>query len=328
MSASEIRYSVVAPVFNEEDICQELCQRISDTMEQTGEAYEVIIVDDGSTDQTLDVLIKESKNRDVLKIVQLSRNFGQEPAICAGLKIAAGREIILIDGDLQDPPEVILDLIAKKKDGFQVVFGKKKNRKEGLIRRALTRLFYLLMHFFSQVQFPIDVGVFSLMDREVSNWLLNFSEPNKHVSGLRSYIGFRQCAVEYERAKRPAGREKNLYQLVRMGLNAFFAFSMFPLRFSGVVLFIIVLWGGLIFAQSALMFSQSRPEAAILATHFEFFIVACLVVFALTFAVISEYVGRSFEMSKQRPSFIIASVVAGGEIQPISANSKFNSFIP
>ena len=319
---TDVRYSVIAPVYNEQALCLDLCKQLGAAMDETGETYELIIVDDGSDDSTHQLLIEESKSRPELRVVRLSRNFGQEPAVCGGIKLARGRELILIDGDLQDPPTVILDMIAKKRQGYDVVFGKKKKRKEGIFRRLLTQIFYLLMHFFSQIRFPMDAGIFSLMDKEVGEWLTNFPEPNKHVSGLRTYIGFNQGVVEYDRAPRAAGEEKNLYQLIRMGLNAFFAFSMFPLRLVGGALFVVFLWGVGIIIHSLVMLSKSAPDAAVITAHTDFFYVGCLTVFALTFGVMAEYLGRSFEMAKGRPTFIIASVGANGRVERLSVDGK------
>ena len=306
--APAIRFSVVSPVFNEEALCRDLCEQLAVTIAQTGEPFEIIIVDDGSTDRTCEILREESQHRPYLRVVQLSRNFGQEAAICAGMSLATGEEVILIDGDLQDPPEVIPQLIAKKREGYNVVYGHKYGRKEGFFRRRLTQIFYFLMYFFSQARFPIDAGIFSIIDRRIAQLILGLTENNKHFSGLRAFVGFRQGHVSYERTQRMAGQGKSFLHLLRMGANAFFAFSIFPLRAMSFLLLFVVIWGLGIVGWGIISAATGTPGIG----HLELFSVIATVVVALGVIILCEYIGRIHEQSKGRPHFIINSVIAHG----------------
>jgi dolichol-phosphate mannosyltransferase len=231
----------------------------------------------------------------------------------AGIEVAEGEEIILIDGDLQDPPEVISDLIEEKRKGYSIVCGKKIKRKENWLRRNMTALFYILMHFFAQANYPRNVGVFSILDRQTLNWLKKFPETNVHLSGLRHYIGFRQSEVVYERAERSAGDSKSLYQLTRMGLNAFFAFSIFPLRFANFLLLLIASLGLLVLGWS--LFSSIFLIDVVQLDHiFNWFYILALVAVALSLVIFSEYIGRTFNMVKNRPLYIIDEIVKNGVV--------------
>lgn len=318
-----IRYSVIAPVYNEEELCIELCKRISKTLKKTGENFEIILIDDGSTDGTFSILEKQSLKNPELKVVRLSKNFGQEPAIICGIEISCGEEIILIDGDLQDPPEVILDLIKKKNKNYNIVSGVKFKRKENIVRRLFTAVFYLAMHFFAQIQYPMNMGVFSIMDRRAALWLLHFSEPNKHISGFRLFIGFRQTHIRYERDLRKGGNPKSLYQLTRMGLNAFFAFSMFPLRLVNVLLIILTI-ASMGFFVWLLFAGTGGIDSNIKSIILDNFIIIAIVIFSTTLIVVAEYIGRIAESSKQRPAYIIDSITTGGNSSQVWPKKKIN----
>jgi dolichol-phosphate mannosyltransferase len=306
--------SVVIPLYNEEENCRELLARLTEVMAGIGKPYELVFVDDGSTDRTAGIVREMGRSDPAVALVSLSRNFGQENAVCAGLSVAQGAEVVLMDGDLQDSPEIIPAMLARKREGYGVVYGVKSDRKESLLRRGLTNAYYHLMLFFAQVHMPLNAGLFSVMDARVAREIVGFTENNKHISGLRSYVGFRQTAFPYSRSERHAGQAKSLYQLFRMGLNAFFAFTIVPLR---VIVFLGLLMaslGAAFSAYSLLAYLFSWSGAAGFDVWKLILVVqGTIVTLGVTF--LAEYLGRVYIENKRRPDFFIDSITrgAGGE---------------
>lgn len=312
---SLIEYSVVVPLFNEEELFQELYGRLKAVMKSISESYEIIFIDDGSLDSTYNQIVEAAKNDTNVVAVSLSRNFGQENSIISGIQCSMGEVIFLMDGDLQDPPELIPQLLKRKNEGFDVVYAVKANRKESFVKKLLTSVFYMMMHFLGNVRMPVNAGIFSVMNRAVAMNIVNFPENNKYISGIRSYIGYNQSALPYNREVRKKGSSKSYYQLFRMGLNAFFSFSIFPLR---LMMFVGILLNSL----TALLFVALTVKVFFSeSSHFDFnhllllyFLIQFIAIISFLI-ILSEYLGRTHELAKQRPDFIIKSVFKKGSLQ-------------
>jgi glycosyltransferase involved in cell wall biosynthesis len=223
--------SVVIPIFNEQGCLRELYSRLVGVLQQGGASYEIIFVDDGSRDSSPE-LLKEFAGADFnVKVLRLSRNFGHQAAITAGLEHARGGAVVLMDGDLQDPPEVIPQFVEKWREGWDVVYAIKTRRKENAVKRFAFWLFYRLLGYMSDVTLPLDAGIFSLMDRRVVDWLKALPERNRYLAGLRVWVGFRQTGIEFERASRYDDRPRQtLGRLMKLALDGIFSFSQFPIH--------------------------------------------------------------------------------------------------
>lgn len=223
--------SVVSTFYCEENIIKEYYKRVIDNLKKLVDKYEIIMVDDGSNDRTWDEIVSLSKIDPNVKGIRLSRNFGLQPAAMAGLYETSGNPIILLDGDLQDPPELFGSLLEKWEEGFDVVYTIKKSRPENKFKQKLFGLFYKLFDSMSDTKLS-SAGLFSLMDRKVVHELIRLKENIPYVPGLRSWLGFSQFSIEYERQKRFHGAPRQtMKKLFKMGENAILSFSFFPLNF-------------------------------------------------------------------------------------------------
>lgn len=307
------RVSVAVPILNEEEVIPELLRRLRAVLDGVpGGPHEMIFVDDGSTDRTLALLEGASKEDRRIRVVSLSRNFGHQAAICAGLDEATGDVVVVMDADLQDVPEAIPAFLAKHDEGYEVVYARRVQRKEGVLLRASYWLFYRLMAFFSNVRVPLDAGDFSLMSRPVVDALKATPERLRYVRGLRAWVGFRQIGIDVERAERQAGTPKyDAIKLLKLAFDGIFAFSVVPLRASAGVGFFTIL-ASVAFALYALFakfFLDQSPQGF---TALIMAIVFLAGVQLLFLGVIGEYVGRVYEEAKGRPVYIVRSR-SGGE---------------
>ncbi len=296
--------SVVVPLFNEEENLPTLYRRLTDSLARDGELFELIFVDDGSTDATAR-LLKELEHGDRrVVVVQLSRNFGHQAAICAGIDQARGEAVILMDGDLQDPPEVLGSLLAKWRLGYEVVYAVRTKRKEGLAKHCAYALFYRLLRTVSDLDIPLDSGDFCLMDRVVVDTLKDMPERSRFVRGLRSFAGFRQTGVRYERAARNAGAPKYTFRaLVRLAVDGLIGFSNFPLTLityvGAAMLSLALVMGGWLTLHC--LGSRQAPEGWSL-TLFAVLMTGALQLLSL--GIVGQYVQRIFTESKRRPTYI------------------------
>lgn len=225
--------SIVIPCFNEADVLPLLRERLVGALDALEVAWEVVAVDDGSFDETFALLSQIHEEDERFKVVRLSRNFGHQAALLAGLSFSSGQAVAIMDADLQDPPEVLGDYLEHWRNGYDVVYAIRRKRKEGLLKRLAYALYYRLLKRVSDVEIPLDAGDFCLMDRRVVNVLLGLPERNVFLRGLRAWSGFRQIGVRYERQKRAAGAPKYSFQkLVHLALDGIFSFSTMPLRFA------------------------------------------------------------------------------------------------
>lgn len=307
-SASEdaVCLSIVIPVYNEADGLPELFRRLTATMQGLAEPYEIIFVDDGSTDGSLDILESIfAMDRIHVRIISLSRNFGHQQAISAGLDRARGRATIVMDADLQDPPEVIPAFVDKWHAGYQVVYAVREKRKEPIIKRASYRFFYLVLRSISRVDMPLDAGDFGLMDRCVVDVIRSLPERNRFVRGLRSWVGFRRIGVPYDRDARFAGKTKYTFRrLVGLALDGMISFSYFPLRLGTLLGFIVSALSiviGAYYLIRALTTGIGLPGFATIVILVSFLGGVQL----LTLGIIGEYLGHTLEEVKHRPAHIV-----------------------
>jgi glycosyltransferase involved in cell wall biosynthesis len=303
------RVSLAIPVFNEEAIVPELVRRTTAVLDQIpGGPHEIVLADDGSSDRTLELLEKAAEKDPRIVVVSLSRNFGHQTALSAALDQVSGDVAVLLDGDLQDPPEAVPTLLEWYQQGYDVVYVRRVNRKESWWLRACYYLFYRLLAALSSVQLPLDAGDFGLMSRRVIAEIRRMPEQHRYLRGLRTWVGFRQIGIPLERSARHAGRTKySPLKLLKLASDGIFAFSIAPLRAAAA------LGAGAIalsfpFALYSLYakFRMHSPQgftALILAIMF----FSGLNLFFL--GIIGEYVGRVYEETKGRPHYIVLKII-------------------
>jgi dolichol-phosphate mannosyltransferase len=295
-------------VYNEIDCVEQLYNRITSVLEKMNCTYEFLIVDDGSTDGTLEYITKKTQDNPSLKVVELSRNFGLQAAVTACLKYADGDALILLDGDLQDPPELIPDLIEEWKKGADVVYTVKSSRREFFLKRFLFSMFYGIQNFILKGAIPTQAGNFSLLDRKVVNAVNNLKETNRYFPGLRRWSGFNQVPFYYDRGKRAGGKPKmNLFRLLRLGMDGIFNYTHIPLHFSFLMGFaMLVLAFGL---SCNVLYQKFISHKAILGWTSTILII-CLIggVQLISISILGEYIVRIFENSKRRPEFFVREI--------------------
>ena len=300
--------SVVIPVFNEEENIPALYSRVTAALQGTGLDHELIFVDDGSGDESLKRLHAVGEKDPRVTIVELSRNFGHQVAISAGLDHARGKAVMVMDADLQDPPEVLPEFIKKWQEGHDVVYAVRKNRKEGWGKRLAYSAFYRLLHRTANIDIPLDAGDFCIMDRKVVDLLMAMPERNRFVRGIRSWVGLDQVGLAYERHSRQAGRSRYTFtRLVCLALDGFISFSYLPLRLiaiAGALVSLFSIFMAVFYAAKKLLVGLNPPGFATLTVAIFFFAGVQL----LTIGVIGEYVGRIFEEVKRRPLYVVRRV--------------------
>lgn len=324
MSSAKPLLSIVIPCFNEEEVLPRTHERLLQVFgarEDVG--LEVVYVDDGSSDGTPRLLEEMSAADPRVTVVSLSRNFGHQPAVTAGLVYAGGDCVAVMDADLQDPPEVLSDMLERWKDGAQVVYGVRKNRKEGRLLTFLFGFYYRLLAWLADITIPLDSGDFSLMDRRVTETLNRLPEQNRFVRGLRAWSGFRQEPFAYDRPARAAGTTKySFLKRLRGAFDGLFDFSTKPLS--------IVFWVGLsisilsfiaiCFYLLAFIFDWSFLQSK--SGVREGFTTIVLAIFFLggvqlgAIGLLGEYIGRMYRETKGRPGFVVERVLTKGKKQP------------
>lgn len=315
-------YSIVVPLYNEEEVLMETYRRLKAVMDSCGEPYEVVMINDGSRDRTATLAKDICSSDPSFKLLNFSRNFGHQTAITAGMDYTSGQAIVVIDADLQDPPEIILEMIAKWKEGFEVVYGKRTTRKgETAFKKFTARTFYRTLNSMTDVKIPTDVGDFRLIDRKVKDALLRVPEHNRYVRGLISWLGFRQTAVEFVREPRFAGETKYpLKKMIKLAVDGITSFSYKPLKFSiGIGVFLSCF--SLVFALVVVILrllnaTDMEPGWASLMVVMLFFFGVVLIMLGI----IGEYIGRIFEEVKGRPLYIISEEI--GDFSEKAANRK------
>lgn len=311
-----IIYSIVVPVFNEELVISECHRKLKEVMDETNEEYEIIFVNDGSTDTTrkkAEVICKKDKN---VKLVNFSRNFGHQAAITAGMDISNGEAIVVIDADLQDPPEVILKMIEKWKQGYEIVYGKRLKREgETFLKKVTSKMYYRILRSMTSIDIPVDVGDFRLIDRKVCDALSSLPEKSRYVRGLVSWVGFKQTYVEFVRHERFAGKTKySLSKMIKLAVDGITSMSYKPLSFAnyfgstcitlGIIAFIIIT------IKNALSHVSILSLDSILAIN-----IAMFGTVFISHGIMGQYISRIFEETKERPVYVIDNILNYKEIE-------------
>ena len=303
------KYSLVIPLYNEESTIPALYQRVSAVMDGLDDTSELILVNDGSQDRTLELLRALHDRDDRMVYLSLARNFGHQIAVTAGLNYVRGKAIIVLDGDLQDPPELIPDLLALWQQGYQVVYAQRTKRvREGWFKRLCAYAFYRILKHLADVEIPTDTGDFCLMDRQVVDLLNQMPERNRYLRGLRAWVGFKQIALEFDRDSRFAGEVKYTFtKSLGLAINGLVSFSSVPLRLStylglfsaflAIVMVILVIYWR-VFTNSTLTGFATIAIAI-------FFLGA---VQLIGIGILGEYVGRIYEEVKHRPLYTLSEV--------------------
>ncbi|MCP8970603.1 glycosyltransferase family 2 protein [Ectobacillus ponti] len=305
--SQSIQYSIIIPVYNEEAVVRETYRRLTEVMEQLGEAYELLFVNDGSRDRTGELVEGMAKRDHRVKLLDFSRNFGHQIAITAGMDYARGDAVIIIDADLQDPPELIPDMIAKWREGYEVVYAKRAKRKgETLFKKWSAALFYRTLHAITEIDIPMDTGDFRLMDRRVCEAMRSIREKNRFVRGLVSWVGFRQTAIEYVRDERFAGETKYpLKKMLRFSMDGITSFSYKPLKLASYLGFFISFSSFLYLLVS--LFQRLFTSHSVVAGWTS--LIACVLllngVILILLGVIGEYIGRIYDETKDRPLYLL-----------------------
>ncbi len=313
MSADPV-YSIVAPVYNEAGNLRPFYAAVASALDSTGETWELLLVDDGSADGSLEIMLDLASADSRVRVIAFARNFGHQIAVTAGVDYATGRAIVLIDADLQDPPSVIPRLIAKWKEGYDVVYAVRAQRKgERPWKKLSAKLFYRLLHRITDIKIPVDTGDFRLMDERVARVLRQMREHHRFVRGMTSWVGYRQTGVEYARERRLWGETKYpLGKMIGFALDAVTSFSFFPLQVMLAISFALALLSLAV----GLVISVLR-----LALGEEFFggqattIVLLLLLssFQLFFLfIIGQYVARGYDEARDRPLYVVASTAGLG----------------
>jgi dolichol-phosphate mannosyltransferase len=300
-------YSIIAPVYNEICCLDVLYQRLSEVMNQADGEWELILVDDGSTDGSTDKISELGRLDKRVRPVIFARNFGHQIAVTAGLDYSRGDAVIIIDADLQDPPEVILELIQKWREGFEVVYAQRSEREgETFFKRVTASLFYRTIYRITDVKIPLDTGDFRLLDRKVVNVMNSMRERHRFLRGMSAWVGFRSVGVPYKRAARFAGTTKYPFKkMLKLALTAVTSFSYVPLQ--------IAMWVGFLSAGAAILAIPVVIILRLIGSQFFFGQATTLIavlflggVQLISLGILGEYVGRIYDEVKGRPLYIVS----------------------
>jgi polyisoprenyl-phosphate glycosyltransferase len=313
--------SIVIPCYNEEAVLPRTIERLTKVLEPLAEDWEVLCVDDGSRDETWQILTRQYQLDSRWRALQFARNFGHQAAVSAGIHYALGKCLVLLDSDLQDPPELIPELVAKWREGNEVVYAIRRKRKEGFLKRFAYKAFYRVLAKLSETEIQLDSGDFCLLDRKVIDVLKAMPERRRFIRGLRAWAGFRQTGVEYERHARAAGEPKyTLPKLMGLAFDGIFTMSALPLRF---ILYLglsvsMLSMAGAIFTLVQRIFAKQFE-----AIHLEPVPGFATIVIAIFFlggvqlvclGVIGEYLGRIYEEVKQRPCWVVRDTLGSNGV--------------
>lgn len=302
-----IEISVVTPVLNEEETILKFIEKLNLTLLNLNKNYEIIFVLDPCSDKTEELILNEAKKNKNIKLITLSRKFGQPAATLAGLGFAKGEYVVVIDADLQDPPELIKDLYEKIKSGYDVIYAEREKRHgESIIKKIVSGIGYKVINYFSEVNIPTNVGDFRIMNKKIVRELLNLNESHGFLRGLVSFVGFKQSSIKYIRDERYAGKTKynRFIGSLKIGLNGLFGFTSRPLQFVSLlgIFFSIFsfVFGGWYFLQKILGFDLT-PGLSTTVITITFFSGIQLI----ALGIIGEYIGRIYDEVKKRPKYII-----------------------
>ncbi|WP_377863724.1 glycosyltransferase family 2 protein [Bacillus sp. R86525] len=317
--------SVVVPMYFEEEVAQECYNRLKSVMLQNNINYEFVFVNDGSTDRTMEILSEIAANDYRTKIVNFARNFGHQIAVTAGIAAAKGDAIVIIDADLQDPPEVIPELIAKWEEGYEVVYAKRKQRKGETWFKLLTaKYFYKFLNYMSDIDIPKDTGDFRIIDRKVADVFNQMTERNRFIRGMMSWVGFRQTYVEYERDERFAGETKYpLKKMIKFASDGIIAFSTKPLRIvmSLGLLSVLISIAVLLYTITVkIIGNDTQTGWASIMVAITFFSGIQL----LGLGIVGQYIARIYDESKNRPIYIVKETINVAEDETAQKKETVN----
>lgn len=320
------KYSFIVPVYNEEDTLGEMYRRVSAVMDQMDGPVELILINDGSRDRSLELMRQLHEQDSRVCYLSFARNFGHQTAVTAGLNFVRGQVIVILDADLQDPPELIPELVEQWRQGYEVVYAQRtQRRQESWFKRFTAYAFYRLLKRLADVDIPTDTGDFCLMDRKVVDILNSMPERNRYIRGLRSWIGFRQTAIRFQRDPRFAGEVKYTFsKSLALAINGLVSFSKVPLRISTYVgLFSALIAGLMIILVLYWRFSQpASPLTGYATIAAAIFFLGAVQLFSI--GILGEYIGRIYEEVKNRPLYTLAEVAGftsspfREEVQPTS----------
>lgn len=312
--------TLAIPLYNEEAVCGELIRQLSLAIQNLEQhTFLLIFIDDGSSDKTVEILQKEIDSKFTYKIISLSRNFGHQAALTTALDFSEGDAVIIMDGDLQDSPNLISQFIKKHHEGFDVVYAERISRHESFILKICYHLFYRLLGKLSHLNIPLDSGDFSLISKRVVEVLKRTQEKHKFIRGLRAWAGFRQVGIPVERSKRFAGQPKyNFKKLFALAFDGIFSFSIIPLRIASIcgLLTILGCFAFLTYAIIEKLFLNPVP------TGFPALVVSILFTSGVQLfflGIIGEYVGRIYEQSKERPTYVIDKIITNDRVADIES---------
>lgn len=318
-------YSIVAPVYNEQGNVNPFYEAVRDAMDSTGESWELLMVNDGSTDGSLPLMLDLADTDDRVKIINFARNFGHQTAVTAGIDYATGQAVVLIDADLQDPPSVIPSLIEEWKNGYDVVYAVRSERRgESIFKQVTAKLFYRAIHRITDINIPMDTGDFRLMDERVVNVLRQMREHHRFIRGMTSWVGFKQTGVEYVREERFWGETKYpLRKMIAFALDAVTSFSFFPLQvmiYISLTLGILSLVVGVVISILRITMGDSffggqatTITLLLLLSSFQLFFLF----------IIGQYVARTYDEARDRPLYVVADT--RGLDAPQVANQRIQS---
>ena len=301
--------SVVTPVYNEEENIDEFYSRVLKATQDLNLELEIIYINDGSHDNTIEIINRQSEKDNRIAVLDLSRNFGKEIALTAGLDYASGDAVIVIDSDLQDPPEVIPELVKKWRDGNEVVNARRIKRKgEGFLKKITSHIYYRLLFFISDIKIPMDTGDFRLLNRNALDAISQLREKHRYMKGLFAWVGFKQQEIQYEREARYKGKTKwSFFGLFNLAFDGLTSFSILPLRLASTVGFLSALFGffyGVMIIIKKIFFHEPVVGFTSLVVLVTFFGGIQL----LSIGIIGEYIGRIFNETKNRPLYIVKNV--------------------
>ncbi|MBN3887902.1 MULTISPECIES: glycosyltransferase family 2 protein [unclassified Nostoc] len=318
------KYSFIVPIYNEEEIIPELYRRLSAVMNRMDGLVELILINDGSRDRSLQLLRDLHQKDSRICYLSFARNFGHQIAVTAGLNFVRGQVIVILDADLQDPPELIPDMVEKWRQGYQVVYAQRTQRlKEGWFKRFTAYSFYRILKKLADVEIPTDTGDFCLMDRQIVDILNSMPERTRYIRGLRSWVGFQQTAIQFERNPRFAGEVKYTFsKSLALAINGLVSFSIVPLRLS-TYLGLLAATAAIFMALLVLYWRLFVPHSPL--TGFTIILMAIFFlgsVQLVSVGILGEYIGRIYEEVKARPLYTLAEV---GGFDRKSSNSTSNS---
>lgn len=301
--------SIVSPVYNEAENLGEFYSRVINATDNLNLEIEIIYINDGSQDSTIDIITKQRQIDNRITIIDLSRNFGKEIALTAGLDYSSGDAVIVIDADLQDPPELIPKLVEKWREGYDVVNAKRIKRKgESLLKKVMSYIYYRLLFYLSDINVPRDTGDFRLLNKNALDALLKLREKHRYMKGLFVWVGFKQKEIEYEREARFKGKTKwGFFSLFNLAFDGLTSFSIMPLRLASTIGFLSALIGffyGAVIVFKTLFFHEPVAGFTSLVVLITFFGGIQL----LSIGIIGEYIGRIFNETKNRPLYVVKNI--------------------